>query len=557
MANAKPNVLLLTGGDIHDFDTGAPIIEQALSHRFNVTTTRELSDVKNLPSSDYKAIVVYTQGRKGQMTDDIAKALQQYVEAGGGFVGIHCASDTFTDNATYMKLIGSQFASHGPVTEFTVRFTDPAHPCAARTEPFRVTDELYILKDHADYETFAVANWQGKDRPMAYQRNVGKGKLIYLANGHDHRSLSSRHFQRLLERAVRVTTGETFDGKIKVGVLGYGGAFNMGRRHANEMEALPGFEVTTVCDLSPERTAQAKAELGDRITTFNDMDQFFGQGDFDMAVEILPHNLHAKACIQASEAGKHVVSEKPFCLTLDEADAMIAAADKAGKMVSCFHNRRWDGEFWRMLELVRSGAIGDVFRIDAASAGYGEPGAWWRTNKAISGGAMYDWGAHFTDWILNIANKPIKSISGDFQNRKWHHVSNEDYTWALIRFEDDTTATLEQGSMAAIGRQRWRILGTHGGLTDGPDVTKTVDMTQWDGEKLVKTNVPAANKSWGAYYANVGNHLLMGEELVVKANQARRVIGVIHLAEESAKQGGKPLAMPGEDSYTPDYMMPW
>ena len=59
------------------------------------------------------------------------------------------------------------------------------------------------------------------------------------------------------------------------------------------------------------------------------------------------------------------------------------------------------------------------------------------------------------------------------------------------------------------------------------------------------------------YYQNVANHLLMDEPLVVTAQQARRTIGVIHLAEQSAKQGGKPLPLPGEDKWTPDYVIPW
>jgi len=59
------------------------------------------------------------------------------------------------------------------------------------------------------------------------------------------------------------------------------------------------------------------------------------------------------------------------------------------------------------------------------------------------------------------------------------------------------------------------------------------------------------------FYHNIGNHLLMGERLVVTPEQARRTIGVIWLAEQSAMQGGVPLPLPGEDIYEPDYILPW
>jgi predicted dehydrogenase len=545
--------LLLVGGRHHDFEQAPQQIAAALGPGFDVTITDDLSALDSLQNVDLLA--VYACGRDDELSDTRAKAIEQFVRNGGGLLGIHSANASFTNNPTWMKLIGSRFAGHGPVMEFPVNIADPDHPVVARTTPFVVTDELYVIEPTADYQVFATAHWQGRDMPTGYQRHVGSGRVLWVGLGHDSRSLGNVYTQRMLQRAGRVAAGQTFDKTFTAGILGYGGAFNMGLKHAQAIDQQAGASVTAVCDLDPQRTDQARQELGD-IQTTNDPQRFVEDFDFDLCVQILPHNLHAEWCIKAAQAGRHVVTEKPFCITLDEADRMIAAAQDAQKMLSCFHNRRWDGDFRTMLQLVRAGEVGEVFRIDGALGGYGRPGAWWRSSKAISGGQMYDWGAHYCDWILNLVPKRIESVTGDYQKRHWHHVTNEDYTFALVRFEDGTTATLEQGSLIAVTRNGFRILGTEGGIANtGPGGDLTVRRPGVHG--LNETAMKVMPGHWEGYYANVANHLIMGEELVVTPAQARRAIGVLHLAERSAAEGGKPLPLPGEDSFEPHYLWPW
>ncbi len=549
--------LLITGGKSHDFDRAAALITEALGGGFDVVATRDLDALATLDT--YDLLAVCTCGRADEMSDDQARRVEDYVKRGGGLLGIHGANATFTNNPRWLKLIGSRFTGHGPVFDFEVTPTDPAHPVVARTDAFVVTDELYCTEPLGDYAVFAAAHWKGRSMPMGYQRAVGSGRVLYTALGHDQRSLGNPYVQRIIQRAGRVAAGETFDRTLTVGILGYGGAFNMGRKHAQTLDAYPGASVVAACDIDPDRARQAGEDLGPAVKTTADPEAFVNDFDFDLCIEVLPHNEHAAWSIKALQAGKHVVTEKPLCLTLEEADAMIAAAQDAQRMLSCFHNRRWDGDFRTMLRLIRAGRIGEVFRVDAASANYARPRPWWRSDKTRSGGAMFDWGAHYCDWVLNLLPKRIASVTGDFQKRRWHHVSNEDYTYALIRFEDDTTATLELGSLAAIERAGMRVLGTEGGITNAaPGETLTLRTPAVDGAKgLNETRVPIMPPHWAAYYANVVNHLLLGEPLVVTPEQARRAIGVIALAEQSARQGGKPLPLPGEDTYEPDYIWPW
>lgn len=138
---------------------------------------------------------------------------------------------------------------------------------------------------------------------------------------------------------------------ISCGVIGYGGAFNMGRAHANYIEQTEGLQLHSICDISVERTAVAQQDFP-AAQTFNDVAQMLQSPDLDLVVIVLPHNLHAPVAIQASQAGKHVIVEKPMCITVEEATQMIEAARAAGKMLSVFHNRRQDGDYRALRELI-------------------------------------------------------------------------------------------------------------------------------------------------------------------------------------------------------------
>ncbi len=101
--------------------------------------------------------------------------------------------------------------------------------------------------------------------------------------------------------------------------------------------------------------------------------------------------------------------------------------------------------------------------------------------------------------------------------------------------------------MAAIGKSRFRILGTGGGVEQkGWDAKDGILLvTHKDGVRT-ETKVPCATSDWDAFYRNVADHLLLGEELAVKPEQARKVIAVISLAEESSTRGGEPVRVPFE-----------
>lgn len=322
--------------------------------------------------------------------------------------------------------------------------------------------------------------------------------------------------------------------KIKCAVVGYGGAFKMGKAHAQWINDTGRMVTVAACDVDAARMEEAKKDFPG-IQTCTSIDDLLAKSNAELVVIVTPHSTHAPLALKALNAGRHVVLEKPMCITVDEATAMIRAAKKSGVTLTTFHNRRHDGDFMAIKEVIGKGLIGEVFHIEAFLGGYGHPRHWWRSDKKISGGCMYDWGAHFVDWILNLIPEKIESVTGFFHKRVWNDVTNEDQTQAIIRFKSGAMADLQISSIARIGKPRARILGTKGAILDqGGGSFKLA--TEVDGI-AVEGEVKYKESTWPEYYTNLAAHLLDGAPLEVTPESSRRVIAVIETAEKSAKSG--------------------
>lgn len=212
----------------------------------------------------------------------------------------------------------------------------------------------------------------------------------------------------------------------------------------------------------------ARQDFDKEILTFASAEEMLAEDVVDMCVVITPHNTHANLAIQFLQAGKHVVTEKPMCLTYNEAEKMIQAARQNDLMLSVFHNRRWDGDFMAIKQCIDDGIIGEVFHIEAFFGDWSEPGDSWRADKKVSGGAFYDWGAHFVDWALNLVPEAkMETINGFFhQEPVWKEMTNEDQVQALVRFDTGCVADIQLSSVAFVSRPRWRILGSRGAIED-------------------------------------------------------------------------------------------
>src|SRR5690606_5524441 len=98
-------------------------------------------------------------------------------------------------------------------------------------------------------------------------------------------------------------------------------------------------------------------------------------------------------------------------------------------------------------DLIDKGIIGDIFQIQMASGGYHRPRDWWRSDKQVSGGALYDWGAHLIDYALGVVPGGIRSVRGVVHNLQWHEFSNEDHIDCRIFMENGATIDVQASSL--------------------------------------------------------------------------------------------------------------
>lgn len=538
-------VLVLRDPRHHHDPRGGDVIAQTLnSAGFDATLTEDVSCVSRLSHGQIDCLVLYTQGDTFDASQ--VESLTTWLRAGGALVGVHTATATNKTDDAYARLIGSRFIGHGPVFDFKVHVADPEHPIVHRIQDYRITDELYLLQPFDDFHVLLDAWWQGRKQPIAYTKSEGKGRVVYLANGHDPRALSHPTVQQLLSRAVRYALGQDWSKKtVKIAAIGYGGAFCMGKLHLDSCKRAR-LTPLAVCDVDEKRTAAAKQDFGDQIQTYTRVEDLLSKSDAELCIIITPHNTHAPIALQCLNSNRHVVTEKPFTINVDEAAQVIETARRRNKMATVFHNRRWDGDFMTIRKIVESGAIGDVFAIECAMSSYGEPSpGWWRGYKDICGGIMHDWGAHFWDWMLQLMPHKIESVTGDFRKKLWHQTTIEDHAVATVRFEGGRTAQLEMSSIAAIGKSRFRILGTLGGIEQkGWDEKDGITLITHREGIRTESKVPCAKSDWDGFYRNIADHLIIGEPLAVTPESARNVIAVICLAETSSHRGGVPLPLP-------------
>jgi len=327
---------------------------------------------------------------------------------------------------------------------------------------------------------------------------------------------------------------------IKVGVVGYGGAFNMGKQHLSEMRQA-GMTPYAVAELDPARLEVATKDFPG-IETYGTVAEMLRKSAVDLVVIITPHNTHAPLALQCLRAGRHVVTEKPFAITTAECDAMIAAARRSRVMLSTYHNRHWDGCVLHAVKAIRSGAIGDVFRVEAHMGWWGKPGDWWRSSKRISGGILYDWGVHLLEYSLQMLPGRLAEVSGYAKagfwapQTKWKKDCIEDEGYLVARFDTGAWLTLSMSCIDSKGKEGMvEVTGTKG--------TYVMDHGGWSvithdrhGNTVTTKGRNPKGEAW-RFYANVGAHLTKGTPLVITPEWARRPIHIIDLANRSARFG--------------------
>ena len=506
--------------------------------------------------------VVVLDGGHTALEREQEEALGAFLEQGGGLICLGNAAQRSQESALLAEILGPLHGFVTPPTELIVRRASTDHALTRRVEPaFPLFESVYLLDAvPPDATIHWETTWHYVPHALAYTRTYGRGRVFCSVLGTTPATREHPVVRQMVERAIRYVKSETeeLERTVRVAMLGYGA---IGFEHGTAIGAVEGLEYALICDRNEERLEQARAAFPG-VQTCRDAAQVAEDPELDLVIVSTPPNTHASLAMQMLRAGKHVVVEKPFCLTTAEADDMIDLARERQRLLTVYQCRRWDADYLAIQRIVKQGTIGPIFHLETFIGGYAHPCNYWHSHEPISGGVFYDWGSHYLDWILQLIPDRVVSVRGIEHKRVWHDVSNADQSSVHLQFARGQEAEFLHSDIAAALKPKWYILGERGAIV-GDCRQETVKTRRWSGdlieERLAPSEAPPDLRVFtrgadGAlheqqitlpappaypFHTNLANHLLCGEPLAVPPEESRRNIAVMEAAKRSAQAGGQ------------------
>jgi scyllo-inositol 2-dehydrogenase (NADP+) len=332
---------------------------------------------------------------------------------------------------------------------------------------------------------------------------------------------------------------------VRTAVIGYGFA---GRSfHSYLIKRAPGLKLEGVASRSEATREKIVAEQGCRA--YASPEEAFADPDVDLVVLATPSSTHAPLAIAALDAGKHVVTDKVMCLTLAECDAMLAAAERNGRLLTVFQNRRLDGDYLTVKQTIAGADLGEVHWIEMAWQGFG-PWGGWRGKAEMGGGRFNDLGAHLVDQLLQLFPEPVESVYC-----RMHHdypdTDIESEALLVVTFAGGKTGVCDLSGMTTISKPRFLVKGNRATLVKyGLDpqeramIAGDIDAAVEDPANYAtlkgpkeERRIPTTPGRWRSYYENIAAVLTEGAEPLVKPAEMRRVMAVLDAGWRSARTG--------------------
>ena len=205
-----------------------------------------------------------------------------------------------------------------------------------------------------------------------------------------------------------------------------------------------------IYDIKAERRELARSR---GIFAYDSFDAVLSDPEVDLVTVAIPNDAHPEVVIRALEAGKNAICEKPVAITSAELQTMIDAAHRSGKLFTVHQNRRWDVDFLAMKQLMKTGEIGELIRVESRIHGSRGIPSDWRGKKAYGGGMLYDWGVHLIDQILQLIDEKVRYVYCTLEN-----ITNDEVDDGFrleITFESGKTAYVEVGTLNFIAMPRF------------------------------------------------------------------------------------------------------
>ena len=243
---------------------------------------------------------------------------------------------------------------------------------------------------------------------------------------------------------------------IRVGLIGYGYAGRV--FHAPLIAATDGIELVAVAS---SRAEAVRGALGD-VAVAPTPEALIARDDIELVVVATPNDTHAPLALAALAGGKHVVVDKPFALSLDEAAPVVAGAEQAGRVLAVFHNRRFDSDFLSVQAAIARGDVGEVVHFESHFDRYRpQVRDRWRERAGGGGGIWYDLGPHLIDQALQLFGMP-EAVEASIATLRPGAVA-DDWAHAILHYAGKRV-TLHASMLVAGGSARFTVHGTAGSL---------------------------------------------------------------------------------------------
>jgi scyllo-inositol 2-dehydrogenase (NADP+) len=339
---------------------------------------------------------------------------------------------------------------------------------------------------------------------------------------------------------------------VNVGVIGFG----LGGRvfHAPIIRAVPGLQLAAIV----ERSGNSASAIYPGVKVVRSVDDLLAIDSIELVVVTTPNTTHLELARKCLEAGRHVVVDKPFAPTSDEAEQMVHIAKKAGRLITVYQNRRWDGDFLTLRNVIGQRSLGRLVMLESHMERWRPTlnAEAWRELPTSGSGLWFDLGPHMLDQAFVLFGPP-QSLTAELRADRDGAVVDDGFD--VILHYPRLRVLLRSNLLTCAAGPRFRAHGTKGsfvkyGSDPQEDALKaggSLDQPEWgrehaqhwgtlsiaEGDKVTESRVPTEKGDYSRYYQNVYDAIVSGAPLDVSPEHALHIMKALELGIESSKRG--------------------
>ena len=335
---------------------------------------------------------------------------------------------------------------------------------------------------------------------------------------------------------------------VRYGIIGCG---HIAKKHVEAIRAVDGAQLVAVCDTDPGRM---EAFLEEGVEGYTDSADLVSRSDLDLVNICTPSGLHPDLTVQAAEAGKHVLVEKPMALTMAEADRMIQACADNGVKLSVVHPNRFRPAIRELKKRLERGAFGKISHANATlrwnrNQSYYDQ-APWRGTQAMDGGVLMNQAIHNLDLLLWTAGD-VEEVAS-YQATRLRNIEAEDTSVSIVKFKNGALGVIEaavtlyprnlEESLSLFGETGTAVIG--GPTANWIKTWKFADLTDEEAEEAIRQVEadPFGMPGHQCLIQDMTEAVRTGGEPMVTGEDGRRALGLV-VACQTAAERGEPVSM--------------